>query len=85
MRALVCAALGDPTLPPGAPGAALELRTLPTPKLGDKDVLIRVAAAALNFADALVVQGCAHSLVASALRASAPPSCAHASRHDAAG
>ena len=59
MRALVCAALGDPTLPPGAPGAALELRTLPTPKLGDKDVLIRAAAAALNFADALVVQGCA--------------------------
>ena len=58
MRALVCAALGDPTLPPGAPGAGLELRELPTPKLGDKDVLIRVAAAALNFADALVVQGC---------------------------
>ena len=57
MRALGCAALGDPTLPPGAPGAALELRELPTPKLGDKDVLIRVAAAALNFADALVVQG----------------------------
>ena len=57
MRGLVCAALGDPTLPPGAPGAALELRDLPTPKLGDKDVLIRVASAALNFADALVVQG----------------------------
>lgn len=57
MRALVCAALGDPTLPCGSPGAALELRDLPTPALGDKDVLIRVAAAALNFADALVLQG----------------------------
>ncbi len=41
MRALVCEALGDPTLPPGAPGAALTLRELPTPTLRDTDVLIQ--------------------------------------------
>jgi hypothetical protein len=47
MRALVCARLGDPTLALGAPGAALEVRELPTPTLGEKDVLIQARAARL--------------------------------------
>jgi hypothetical protein len=41
MKGLVCVALGDPTNAPGTPGAALELRELPTPNCGDKDVIIK--------------------------------------------
>lgn len=58
MRAVVCRKLGDPTLPFDAPNCPLELvNDQPQAKLGPRDVRIRVVAAALNFADALMVQG----------------------------
>lgn len=58
MRAVVCRKLGDPTLSFDAPNCPLELvNDHPQAKLGPRDVRIRVVAAALNFADALMVQG----------------------------
>ena len=64
MRALVCTALGDPTLPLVEGAGSLQLRDVPSPAtaaLAPHSVLIRVAAAGVNFADVLVVQGCGTS------------------------
>jgi len=49
MRALVCETHGGPEV--------LKLGSLPEPKAGKGQVLIRVAAAGLNFADTLMVSG----------------------------
>lgn len=60
-RALVCEKLGHPGEPLGAPHAALKLKQVPAPALTHPNsVRIKVAAAALNFADALQLQvgGC---------------------------
>ncbi|GBF97766.1 quinone oxidoreductase [Raphidocelis subcapitata] len=57
MRAVACEALGDPTKPLGA--GVLALRTgEPVPALPSEDhIRIRVAAASLNYPDALQIQG----------------------------
>lgn len=57
MRAVACEALGDPTKPLGS--GVLALRSdEPVPALPSEDhIRIRVAAASLNFPDALQVQG----------------------------
>ena len=47
MRAIVCPAYG----------AALDLRDIDPPPLGPTQVRIRVAAAGVNFADTLFIQG----------------------------
>lgn len=64
MRAVLCRKLGDPTLPLGNESSALELSAsvpppvLPSPAIGrDRHVRIRVAAASINFADALRIMG----------------------------
>jgi NADPH2:quinone reductase len=49
MRALICEAHGGPEV--------LKVGTLPEPKVGPGQLLIRVAAAGLNFADTLMVSG----------------------------
>jgi NADPH2:quinone reductase len=49
MRALVCREFG--------PVSALSVQDVPLPSPGEKEVLVRVAAAGLNYPDALVVQG----------------------------
>lgn len=57
-KALVCERLGDPTEGLGHPHSALKLTLMPAPPLVHPNaVRIRVAAAALNFADALTLQG----------------------------
>ncbi|PRW33214.1 quinone oxidoreductase 2-like protein isoform A [Chlorella sorokiniana] len=57
-KALVCEKLGQPTEPLGHPHGALRLQQLPAPPLTHPNaVRIRVAAASLNFADALQLQG----------------------------
>ncbi|KAG1665413.1 hypothetical protein FOA52_005755 [Chlamydomonas sp. UWO 241] len=55
MRALVVESLGDPTAP--LRSGVLALRDIPAPKLKPGSVRIGVAAASLNFPDALQVQG----------------------------
>lgn len=58
VRALVCVRAGDPCTPLGSPGAALELvEQPPQPLVGGDAVRVRVHAAALNWADALLVKG----------------------------
>lgn len=47
MKAAVCEELGRP----------LQIKTLPSPKLGDEEVKIRVHYAAVNFGDVLQIQG----------------------------
>jgi NADPH2:quinone reductase len=49
MRAILCSRHGTPD--------DLELRTLPEPQPGEDEVLVRVAAAALNFFDTLLIAG----------------------------
>ena len=49
MRALVCREFGPPS--------GLEVKELPDPRPGEREVLVRVEAAGLNYPDALVVQG----------------------------
>jgi len=49
MRALVCKAFG--------PVANLEVADVPAPSPGERDVVIRVEAAGLNYPDALIVEG----------------------------
>lgn len=49
MRALVCSRFG--------PIGDLAVQELPTPAPGERQVLVRVAAAGLNYPDALIVQG----------------------------
>lgn len=49
MKAIVCDAWGTP--------ASLQLRDMPSPVPGPKQVLIRVRVAAVNFPDALIVAG----------------------------
>jgi len=49
MRALVCTSFG--------PVGDLSVQELPTPTPGERQVVIRVAAAGLNYPDALIVQG----------------------------
>ena len=56
-KALVCAQLGSPVAPVGAAGSALQLQHVPSAACQPKSVRLRVVAAALNFADALIVQG----------------------------
>ena len=57
VKALVCEKLGDPTEALGRPGGALKLSHMaPLPLAHPGSVRIRVAAAALNFADALQLQ-----------------------------
>jgi NADPH2:quinone reductase len=48
MRALVCSALDGESLAPGA---------LPDPRPGPREVLVKVAAAGVNFADTLMIAG----------------------------
>lgn len=56
-KALVCEKLGQPTEPLGHPHGALKLQQLPVPPLTHPNaVRIKVAAASLNFADALQLQ-----------------------------
>lgn len=56
-KALVCDKLGHPSEPLGHPHGALKLQQLPAPPLTHPNaVRIRVAASALNFADALQLQ-----------------------------
>ena len=62
MKALVCRKLGDPTKPSSAGGALSYEEWVPNnakgnDKLPPTGVRVRVAAAALNFADMLMVQG----------------------------
>lgn len=57
VRSLVCVSNGDPRIPLGAPNCPFQLRDVPLPPCGENDVHVRVYAASLNFADALVVQG----------------------------
>ncbi len=47
MRAMILQELGMP----------LRLRALPVPEPGDGEVLLRVAAAGVNFADLLIMEG----------------------------
>jgi NADPH:quinone reductase-like Zn-dependent oxidoreductase len=55
MRALVCRALGDPTI---ASSDAIHVVEVPgSPSLPPSALKVRVAAAALNFADLLMIQG----------------------------
>ena len=73
MKAVVCRKLGDPTRPASEGGALRfeetggddNLNTWKKKKLPSSGVRVRVAAAALNFADMLMVQGgdppCVHS------------------------
>ncbi|EFN51151.1 hypothetical protein CHLNCDRAFT_59824 [Chlorella variabilis] len=57
-KALLCERLGDPQEQLGRPHSALRVARLPAPPLTHPNsVRIRVAAAALNFADALQLQG----------------------------
>jgi NADPH2:quinone reductase len=49
MRAVVCTTLGDP--------GALAIQDVPTPPMAERGVRIRVRAAALNFADTLMING----------------------------
>jgi NADPH2:quinone reductase len=59
MKALICRKLGDPTKP-ASEGGALAVEDVPNTnakKLATSGVRVRVAAAALNFADMLMVQG----------------------------
>lgn len=63
MKALLCRQLGDPTIP-SSDGGALALEEAPSPlsttatmKLPAKGVRVKVHAAALNFADLLMVRG----------------------------
>jgi len=49
MKAIICNNWGSP--------ATLELREVPSPQPGPKQVLLRVRAAAVNFPDALIVAG----------------------------
>ena len=49
MKAIICEAWGAPS--------SLQLRDLPSPTPGPKQVLVRVRAAAVNFPDALMVAG----------------------------
>src|SRR5215467_16357669 len=47
MRAVVCDRLGDPSV--------LQIKDLPVPEPGPDDVLIKVAAASVNFPDVLML------------------------------
>src|ERR1044071_2852132 len=47
MRAVVCDRLGDPSV--------LKIEAWPVPELGPADILIKVAAASVNFPDVLMV------------------------------
>lgn len=49
MRAMVCSRLGGPEV--------LQVQTLPSPPLGPQSVRVAVAAAGVNFPDALIIQG----------------------------
>jgi NADPH2:quinone reductase len=49
MKAIVCEAWGPPS--------SLQLRDLPSPSSGPKQVLVRTRVAAVNFPDALIVAG----------------------------
>ena len=56
MRAVLCRALGDPTKPRDA-GGALAVENVPSPRCPRDGVKVKVEAAALNFADLLMVKG----------------------------
>ena len=63
--ALVCTRLGDPATPIGTAEAPLKLREVASQvPLDPYSVRVKVAAASLNYADALVVQGCVESATA---------------------
>ena len=49
MRAVVCDRLGDPSV--------LQVKEVPTPEPGPRDVVVRVGAAGVNFPDILSVAG----------------------------
>eukprot|EP00198_Chlamydomonas_reinhardtii_P006595 XP_001695931.1 predicted protein [Chlamydomonas reinhardtii] len=55
MKAIVCEGLGDARSPLGT--GCLALKELPEPKLPDGHVRVQVAAASLNFPDALQIKG----------------------------
>lgn len=60
MKAVVCRQIGDPTAPLGSKDSPLTFEAdypPPPPKLNSHSVRIKVAAASLNFADALTVMG----------------------------
>jgi NADPH:quinone reductase-like Zn-dependent oxidoreductase len=72
--ALVCTRLGDPATPIGTAEAPLKLREVASQvPLDPYSVRVKVAAASLNYADALVVQGCAQMLSVSDSRDSPTP------------
>ena len=56
MRAVLCRALGDPTKPRDA-GGAVAVENVPSPRCPRDGVKVKVEAAALNFADLLMVKG----------------------------
>ncbi|KAI3431798.1 hypothetical protein D9Q98_010551 [Chlorella vulgaris] len=56
-KALLCERLGDPQETMGKPHSALRVARMPVSPLPNSSVRIKVAAAALNFADALQLQG----------------------------
>lgn len=58
MRAVVCCRLGDPTSPMGenTSSSPLAIKDYPSPTILADHVRIRVAAASLNFPDALQIQ-----------------------------
>lgn len=55
-KALLCERLGDPQETMGKPHSALRVARMPVSPLPNSSVRIKVAAAALNFADALQLQ-----------------------------
>ena len=57
VAALLCTKLGSPSEPVGSPNAPLQLVQQPVAILPANGVRIRVAAAAVNFADALQIKG----------------------------
>eukprot|EP00951_Prasinocladus_malaysianus_P010411 scaffold76434_cov25-Prasinocladus_malaysianus.AAC.1 len=56
IQAVVCKRLGDPKSTPPTPELVVESTSLPS-KLGPNEIRIRVAAASINFADVLQLQG----------------------------
>jgi NADPH:quinone reductase-like Zn-dependent oxidoreductase len=55
MRALVCRSLGNPSQPLGKQATLDVVEDFPSPSLSSNAVRIKVAAASLNFADALQI------------------------------
>lgn len=66
MQAIVCRRLGDPSSSLG-PSGVLELSSVPCPPIKPGHVRVRVAAASLNFPDALQVQVAAYSCACASL------------------